>query len=229
MFTYKDYYELVTAMTTGSKLYLRHDVDISLKKAVELAERETVMGIGPAVYFIQFTSPHYNPFALDDKRQIEQILNLGHSIGLHYDLSLMPDNDPDKSAIIIQQVALLSEEFQVDVTGISCHKPVMGEKPSIALLKALNMVNVNDPAFTLADYKYVSDSGMNFREDPMEVVKYSDKIHLNIHPEWWATEEGTFQERLMNLELDLVADRKINKEIKEIVEYRNAIKNEKTT
>jgi len=187
------------------------------------------MGIGPAVYFILFSSPHYNLFELENRRHIEQILNLGHSIALHYDLTLMPDNDPDKSAVIIQQVALLGETFGVDVTGISCHQPVMGEKPSIALLKALNMVNVNDPAYTLGDYKYLSDSGMNFREDPVEVVKYSDKIHLNIHPEWWATTDGTFQERIHDLELDLDADRKINKEIDNIVEYRNAIKNEKTT
>ena len=229
MFTYRDYYDLVTQITNGAKLYLRHDVDISLKKAVELAERERTMGIGPAVYYILHSSSFYNPFSRESKDYIDQILDLGHKIGLHYDLSLMPNDDMRRAELITTEAMDLGNEFDVTVTGISCHEPTLGVKPSQVLLVALRAAGYNDPSLTLADYKYISDSGMNFREDPAEAIKFNNQVHLNIHPEWWSTKEGTFQERLHDLELDLIMDRKINKHIKQIIHYRDVIKNEKTT
>jgi hypothetical protein len=228
MFTYRDYYDLLTTITDSCQLYLRHDVDVSLKKAVELAEREYKMSIGPACYFLLPTSKYYNPYAEDSRRIIEQMLDMGHKIGLHYDLSILPDDDETRSEKVALDAMYLGEVFNTEITAISAHKPMLGKAPSYTMLTALQVIGLNDPSITLKGYKYISDSGMNFRDDPIESLKYHNKIHLNTHPEWWANDEGTYEDRLHALNVDLEYDQKINNHVNEIKEYRKVVMKDAT-
>lgn len=223
MFTYRDYYDLITSLS-DVKLFLRHDVDISLDKALEMAQREKKMGVGPAIYYILLTSDFYNPLENQNQEKIFKILDLGHGIGLHYDLTTMPKDDELRSRIIVTQASTLEGVFNTRVTTIAHHKPVQGLKPSQILLEALDSVQLADPVLTLKDYKYISDSGMNFREDPYEVSKYHRLVHLNIHPVWWDTKEGTYQDRLFDLELDFHMKQKVYNEIKLLKTYHAIVK-----
>ena len=58
MFTYRDYYELITKVLSNKEmnLFLRHDIDISTAKALELAKRESNIKCGPTTYFIHTCS-----------------------------------------------------------------------------------------------------------------------------------------------------------------------------
>ena len=225
LFTYRDYYDLITTISNADiKLFLRHDVDISVKKAVDMAEREYKMGIGPAVYYILVSSEYYNPVEKETRRMIKQILDMGHGIGLHYDLASMPEDDQLRTMIILGQAQLLETSFNTRITSVAAHKPFEGIKPSEVLIEALSFVDLVDPNNRFKDYKYLSDSGMNFREDPYEAIKYHKLIHLNIHPEWWDKKEGNYQDRLFDLDLDQAVKQKIYKEIKSLKIYHETLK-----
>jgi len=84
---------------------------------------------------------------------------------------------------------------------------------------------LNDPMITMKNYKYVSDSGMMFIEDPFKIASNHKRIHLNLHPEWWADKEGTVEDRLHDLELDKNIDRKVYKRLQGIKERNERAKN----
>ena len=50
------------------KVLLRHDIDLSLEKALEMAEIEAELGV-PAVYFLFLRSPFYNIFSKKEEKK----------------------------------------------------------------------------------------------------------------------------------------------------------------
>ena len=73
MWTYQSYLEIVKeGMEADTIFFLRHDVDISIKKAVEMAEVEQAAGLH-STYYILLTSPFYNAFSTDNIQRIKTI------------------------------------------------------------------------------------------------------------------------------------------------------------
>jgi hypothetical protein len=63
-------------------LLLRHDVDLSLEAAVELARAEAALG-ARATYFLMTESVFYNLASPAGRAALEEIRRLGHRVGLH--------------------------------------------------------------------------------------------------------------------------------------------------
>ena len=63
-------------------LILRHDVDLSLEAAVELAELEGDAGVR-ATYFLMAESVFYNLASPAGEAAIATLRSLGHAVGLH--------------------------------------------------------------------------------------------------------------------------------------------------
>jgi hypothetical protein len=63
-------------------IFLRHDVDLMLEAAVELAELEADGGVG-ATYFLMTESVFYNLDSHEGRAALERLRALGHRIGLH--------------------------------------------------------------------------------------------------------------------------------------------------
>src|SRR5207244_1537073 len=61
---------------------LRHDVDLSLEAALELAELEAELA-APATYFVMTESVFYNLASRAGERALERLRELGHRVGLH--------------------------------------------------------------------------------------------------------------------------------------------------
>src|SRR5207253_1630565 len=89
------YRELLAAARTGGyrfadfsrdpepgDLILRHDVDLSLEGAVELAELEGDAGVR-ATYFVMTESAFYNLASSAGEATIATLRSLGHAVGLH--------------------------------------------------------------------------------------------------------------------------------------------------
>ena len=222
MFTYNDYSALVVAMQSKN-IFLRHDVDFSLKKAVEFAEMEASLGI-KSTYFILTNGQYYNPFYPENIEKIRMIKDLGHRIAMHYDLTAIKDVPADIQALVIQaNRALLESALAIEVTYITFHKPMNGVPPTYDLIKELQLIDMIYPDIEKG-YKYISDSGSNWREDPFKVLQEYDNIHINIHPVWWGEEIQGWETRIHDLKLDLELDKIIIKEINSIREYRNKVK-----
>jgi len=215
---------VTTVGSSGKQVYFRHDVDISLDKALEMAEREQKMGLAPTIYFILPTSPYYNILSKRDSRKIIMLKELGHKIGLHYDLSVYQTDDIQEQAnVILAQKQILEGVFNEEIIACSAHKPAMGKSPTRELGALLQIAGLHEVNLTMPGFKYISDSGMNWREDWREVVKANDKIQVNTHPEWYGEEEGTWQERIRDCNLDQQLFKLINDEIDSIGEYHEKV------
>ena len=225
MFTYKDYYDMVATIGSGGRsVYFRHDVDISLDKALQMGERENKMGLTPAIYFILPTSPYYNILSKRDSRKVMMLRDMGHKIGLHYDLSIYStDNIQEQANVILAQKHILEGVFGEEIIACSCHKPAMGKSPSRELASLLQIAGLHEVNLTMPGYKYISDSGMNWREDYKELIKIHDKFLVNTHPEWYGDKEATWQERIRDCNLDQQLFKLINDEIDSIDRYHEKV------
>src|SRR5919201_4572570 len=63
-------------------LYVRHDVDLSLEAALELAHVEYELGVR-ATYFLMTESVFYNLLSHAGLRAQRRLRQWGHSVGLH--------------------------------------------------------------------------------------------------------------------------------------------------
>ena len=63
-------------------LFLRHDVDLSLEAALEMAELEAEEGVA-TTYLLMTRSVFYNLASREGERAIARLRELGHQVGLH--------------------------------------------------------------------------------------------------------------------------------------------------
>ena len=223
MFTYDSYIELLNiGIELKHNFFVRHDVDISLKKAVQMAEIEHQNNIR-STYYILLSSPFYNALEAENLERIRMLIEFGMDVGLHYDPSIKTDmTDKDMKNEILVQLGLLQHHIGSMPMSVTFHKPVMGTPVNLEVIRLLDAENIYCPNYD-SRFKYISDSGHNWREDPLEVIKITNNIHVNIHPEWYNDEEKSMEECLLNLGLDIQSDKLILKEIKEIQEYLKRI------
>lgn len=66
----------------GGDLLLRHDVDLSLEAAVEMAELEAAEGV-TTTYLLMTRSVFYNLASRKGEQAIARLRELGHQVGLH--------------------------------------------------------------------------------------------------------------------------------------------------
>ena len=102
---------------------LRHDVDTTLDKAVQMAEVEAGIGVR-STYFILLTTELYNVASKSGRKAVERILNCGHDIGLHFDETLYPDADNETLARKVKKEAdTLAQLCSCEIEAISMHRP----------------------------------------------------------------------------------------------------------
>ncbi|MCD4657796.1 MAG: hypothetical protein K8S87_09675 [Planctomycetes bacterium] len=166
---------------------LRHDIDLDLEKAYKMAQIEHDLGV-EATYFLMLRTEHYNLFSEKNSFYVNEIIKLGHEIGIHFDVAAYPENssveDLNRSCMV--EVAMLEGWFGIKVSTISYHRPnklVLSGNP--ALTKPL--LHTYMPVFR-DKIKYYADSrGLWRYGNPLEgeEFKAGTPLHLCIHPIWW--------------------------------------------
>ena len=147
----------------GKDILLRHDVDLSLDAALELAKQEYKHDI-KATYYIMLHSSLYNAQSPEGMKQVREIHRLGHKIGLHVDTRYQLTNDRESLSLIVGEEIIDWRRHLVNIT------------PEL------------EPEPRPKDYKYISDSGMNWREGCFcQHIGEYPKMEILIHPEWWIT------------------------------------------
>lgn len=211
-FTYTAYIDLVKClMSNGYRIadyhswesfekvcILRHDVDFDLKKAAEFAEFETSISKDVhSTYFVLLSTDFYNLFTRENRLLLERIKNCGHEIGLHFD-ETQYDCYGDMHLLsqkIENEIEILSGIIAAPVTTVSMHRP------SKAILDAnLNLnftINSYSQVF-FQEFKYLSDSRMNWREEPYDCIqqKKYNRLHILTHPFWYEESEVTMKKKL---------------------------------
>lgn len=167
---------------------LRHDIDIDLHLALEMAKIEADLGI-KSTYFIMLRSPVYNLFSRSNSIALNQILILGHDLGLHYDAGFHSRKSIPLVKSIMNEIKVLETMFGKKIKCVSFHQPSKEIISSNLDLKPFKNT-YND--YDMAGFHYVSDSNKNWKKESAYEIysnKIYDKFQLLIHPIWWMTNE----------------------------------------
>lgn len=210
-FTYLSYRELIDSIIASeyqitnyhdnanfeAPCILRHDVDFDLEKAYHLAVLEAKMNV-KSTYFVLLRTNFYNIFSRKSVDMIREILSMGHEIGLHFDDVESVDEtcDYDEYCNIVKKEAdLLSESIGEIVRVVSFHRPSKGSID--ANYKFERIENTYSKKYFM-EYKYLSDSRMNWREDVNNLIlsKQCKKLHICTHPFWYADEKESMKSKL---------------------------------
>ena len=179
------------------RIYLRHDVDVSLDRALILAKIENKNNV-VSTFLIQVCTPFYNPFDEKNIKIIREIKRLGHHIGLHYnwqnDLSGLK-----LEANIELQLKTLNSFFSVDKI-VSFHQP----SKKLFNKKFRNFISTYESCFYNNEkIKYISDSKGSWRQGCAckFITENFDKYYnfqILTHPIWWDKGKNSVRKHLKN-------------------------------
>ncbi|MFA5803200.1 MAG: hypothetical protein WC879_01025 [Melioribacteraceae bacterium] len=179
-------------------VFLRHDVDLDLSFALKMATIERDEEIN-SCYMIMVNSPFYSMREESSKSIINEIIKMGHEIGLHFDFENHQDrNDELKIDTILDRLdsscKILEELTNTPILSLSFHRPL----PQL-LNGPIHIGNrINAYSAELMNW-YLSDSRGTWREgNPLPLLaKPKNKIlQLLIHPIWWDKEHLDAADRL---------------------------------
>jgi hypothetical protein len=156
-------------------LFLRHDVDLSLDAALQLARLEAELGVR-ATYFLMTRSVFYNLGSDPGQQSLAELRALGHAVGHH---AVYPHVD-------------LDDRFD---RVVAWHNP----DPEFVSQPIDGAVNVMaEPWFDPERYR--SDSNQHWRQGcPHEQLARGefDWLQLLVHPEIWVYPGDTMRETML--------------------------------
>ena len=156
-------------------LFLRHDVDLSLEAALEMARVEHELGVR-ATYFLMTESAFYNLDSHVGHYAQRQLRQWGHAVGLH----------------AVHPRAELDRRFD---KVIAWHNPA----PEYVAQPVFGAVNVMEPPYFTPGH-YRSDSNAHWREGcPHDELREGafEWLQLLVHPEIWVYDGETMRETML--------------------------------
>ena len=166
-------------------ILMRHDEDLSLPTAYNLAKIEGDLGI-KATYFIRLHAKNYNLLSQESYSMVHKIIEIGHEIGFHYELHTHPALLPREKEIFEHSKALMESLLGEEITGMSYHEPArfMKEDDKRELPPGIQYEAYEDRF--MDNYKYISDSSAHWREGCMcQHIDNEDRLYILTHGFWW--------------------------------------------
>lgn len=177
------------AATAEAGVLWRHDIDVSVHRALALATIEREEGVR-ATYFVHLHSRFYN--ALEDAivERLRAIVALGHEAGLHFDPNFTPAMGADPTEAVAAEARMVERLCGVPVRVVSFHDPgahgaVINDADQVA-----GLVNTYGRSIQQR-FGYGSDSNGYWRHAPLlDAVTSGRHLRLQVltHPEWWVPE-----------------------------------------
>ncbi len=167
------------------RAFIRHDIDVSLERAVPMARLEKEAGI-VSTYHVMLDSPFYDIRSASSKGAVAEIGRLGHEVGLHYNVVARGMKDVDQ-ATRERDIANACEDLEAvvgaSVRSLSFHLPVK------ELINGPLRVagRISGYAKELFEW-YLSDSRARWREgEPLASLARprGSNVQILIHPIWW--------------------------------------------
>tara|TARA_Y100000590_G_scaffold96056_1_gene109094 strand:- start:1272 stop:2021 length:750 start_codon:yes stop_codon:yes gene_type:complete len=188
-FTFFNLVEDLSA-NTESFVLLRHDLDLSIARALPIASIEKDLGV-KSTFFIRLRNGFYNPFNFEESAIIRQLLSMGHRIGLHFDISRYESN------LSVNEIAKscskereqLEKWFETEIKVISFHSP-LPEHLDMGIKITDGVLHTYLPEYFERIF-YCSDSTGKWRYGhPLDSEAFSEgkPVHLLVHPIWWTEE-----------------------------------------
>lgn len=174
---------------------LRHDVDVSVDCALQMAQVEKEFGVR-SIYFFLLTSPLYNLLSKETAKQVRAIYELGHEVGLHFDPDAYSVDAFDR--VQDEMNTLVSYYPFANSTWISFHRPGV-KAGQLSELTLPGGIRHTYEAQFFAGLAYFSDSRGGWgRGNPVESEEFrlGKCMQVLTHPVWWVMPGQTPQEKL---------------------------------
>lgn len=213
-FSYLEYNDIITILTAKLPLYdykdvtsaineflvVRHDVEFSVQRALDMAIFEHEKLDIHTSYFFQLRNNSYNILSNKNLKIVNKIIKMGHFVGLHVYTDTLPIKR-GYSAIVRQiqcDIGTLERYLDIHVDRFSLHRPT--NKLLKLNIQVPNKINVyglkyfhhfSDAGTDNLQIKYLSDSNHKWKYGyPLE-IEYNtwNKVQLLIHPFSW-TDQG---------------------------------------
>lgn len=165
----------------------RHDIDFSPHQALKLAKIEHEESI-KTLYCLQLHSIFYNIFEREITDIIQEIIKLGHQIGLHFEPEhySLKDNVELLNKYLLREKRILDDIFNCEIDVFSFHNPTP------LALKCDDweygmMINAYSKYFR-EEVGYCSDSNGYWRYRRLKNVlerAEDERLHVLTHPAWW--------------------------------------------
>jgi hypothetical protein len=193
-------------------ILLRHDVDFSLKYALDLAKIEAKNNI-TSTYFVLFNNPFYNVFSEENISYIKKINELGHEIGLHYDSIFI---NKKQNQILKAECELLEKISGKKIKSIAPHNVATNKKNKFSSKNFFDAFNIG----TKSEIEYISDSVRNWRKGCMCNHIMKNKLQILTHPMWWNKKNLIRNQVYDKFEKDLQLE--VNQEISKLKKYHKS-------
>jgi hypothetical protein len=184
------------------KVILRHDIDISLAKACQMAEVEAEYGLR-ATYMVINNGLLYSLTDVSSRAMLHQLMAMGHEVALHFDIGAVRSNGTGPVEIETQidnACKQLEDVLGSLVESVSFHRPGSYDGPLSNLIRGPFFIagRINAYAADLLDW-YLSDSKGSWRDGeplPKLLSPVKSLLQLLIHPIWWGEEHMAPEDRL---------------------------------
>jgi hypothetical protein len=184
-------------MDFANPCILRHDIDLDVGKALQIAKIEAEKQIR-STYFVLLNTNFYNVFSTAVNRIVKEIAGLGHEIGLHFDeVAISLHQKKDMSQYIQKELNILEQVLERPISVVSMHRP------SKATLEAditiPDVINSYGQIF-FKEFKYISDSRHAWREDAERIIssKQYNRLHILTHPFWYTEQKMSCRDKLFS-------------------------------
>ncbi|MFA7688874.1 MAG: hypothetical protein WCX96_02150, partial [Bacilli bacterium] len=114
-------------------------------------------------------------------RIIKEIESMGHKIGLHFDeVKYQINNEEELKKYVKKEASIMSTELNIDINSVSMHRP--SKWVFEGDIKIEGLINSYSKEF-IQEFKYVSDSRLNWRENITEIISSNDykRLHILTH------------------------------------------------
>lgn len=202
----RDHYRFVSYDRTGDTrnqepiVFWRHDIDFSVRQAVQLAEIEVEEGVR-ATYFVHLHSTFYHFWERLAMDRILLLAQMGHCIGLHFDPHFYRETlGVDLPQKIQMEAEFLQSIVSQPVTVFSFHNTTPRILQNHQDEHVGGLINVYSRYFR-SEVHYISDSGGSWRfEDLRAVLKAHEfpRLQVLIHPGWWTDEPMSPRDRVLS-------------------------------
>ena len=204
LYKYKDNFcDYADVQFMKSYVLLRHDVEFSPKRALEIAKIENSENISSSFLF-QVRSNAYNVLSTINRKIINEIISLGHKVGLHFYISHLEENNWESLKMeLIKQAEILNFAINKEIDRFSYHRPprwVLENREDYIN----NLINMYGRSyFELSDspkhIKYLADSKHFFPYgNPIENYDFK-KIQILLHPDEWSNNGYQTKENFKSL------------------------------
>lgn len=188
---------------------LRHDVDYSLRMAVELAAINRSLGI-VGTFCILLRSHIYNPLSSWSIDEIRKLRDFGQHVALHYAApARLPTSDGELAKLILCDFEVLRGSVPDLLPAFAWHNPTAELIERGFALEVPGLVNLYGARF-VKDMAYVTDSNMRH-----SVSEFRDlfakgrhlQLHVLFHPMIWVAGGRTMLEVFSNAWPHIIQER----------------------